>query len=56
MNSDDDRVVMMSSKGYSQLINTEEGKNLFWTTDINTELPIKVKTSGPGSEPPLTIC
>ena len=55
MNSDDDRVVLMSPKGYSQLINTEEGKNLFWTSDINTELPIKVKNQGPGSETPVTM-
>lgn len=53
---DDDRVVVMSSKGYSQLISTEDGKNLFWTDDINTELPIKVRYSGPGSEQPITIC
>jgi long-chain-fatty-acid--CoA ligase ACSBG len=53
---EDDRVVIMSTKGYSQLIPTEDGRNLYWTDNINTELPIKVRNSGPGSEQPLTIC
>jgi hypothetical protein len=53
--SDDDRVVMMSAQGYSQLVNTDGGKNIFWTSDINTELPIKVKAVGPGSETPITV-
>lgn len=43
MISDDDKVVMISTKGYSQLINSDDGKNLFWTADIKTELPIKMK-------------
>jgi len=29
---------------------------LFWTTDINTELPIKLRHEGGGSEPPITLC
>lgn len=40
--ANDDRVVMLSTKGYSTLVNTEDGHNLHWTTDINTELPIKL--------------
>lgn len=39
----------MSTQGYRDLINCEDGKNLFWTTDINVELPIKMPTSGLGS-------
>jgi long-subunit acyl-CoA synthetase (AMP-forming) len=37
-------------------VGSEDGKNLFWTTDINTELPIKMKQFGPGSEAPITLC
>ena len=29
--------------------NAEGGKNLFWTTDINVELPIKMQSTGVGS-------
>ena len=45
----------MSSKGYQNLVNTQDGKNLFWTTDIDTELPVKIKTSGHGSESSITL-
>ena len=34
--------VLMSAQGYSNLINTQDGKDLHWTTDIKTELPIKM--------------
>ena len=48
--------VYMSSTGYKQLIGCEGGKNLYWTTDINNELPIKMGISGPSAEiPPMTI-
>jgi len=47
--------VMMSTKGYKQLVGSEDGKNLFWTTDINTELPIKMRSYGLGSEKPRTM-
>lgn len=40
---EDDRVVMMSTKGYQNLVGSQDGKNIFWTTDINTELPIKMR-------------
>lgn len=36
-------------------MNSSEGKNLYWTTDVEVELPIKVKQFGPGSESPITI-
>ena len=52
----DDRVVMVSSQGYKKLINSEDGKGLHWTCDINDELPIKMRSSGEGSERPFTLC
>ena len=52
---DEDRVVMMSTKGYQSLVNSTDGQNLYWTTDLETELPIKIKQFGPGSEPPITL-
>jgi hypothetical protein len=48
-------VVVISTKGYSNLINSDDGKNLFWTADINTELPINMPATGPGSETPKTL-
>jgi len=52
---EDERFVMMSTKGYQNLVKSEDGKNIFWTTDINTELPIKMKPTGNASEPPKTV-
>ena len=52
---EEDRVLVMSSKGYQQIVNSEDGKNLHWCTDLNTELPIKLRTSGVGSEAPKTL-
>ena len=51
----DDRVVMMSANGYQGLVNPEQGKGLHWTTDVNAELPVKMRQSGPGSEVPFTM-
>lgn len=51
----DDRVVMMSSSGYQQLVNTSNGKGLHWTSNIHDELPVKMRQSGPGSEVPFTM-
>ena len=51
----DDRVVVMSSQGYKDLVNPVNGKGLHWVTDINAEIPIKVRASGPGSEKPITL-
>jgi hypothetical protein len=50
--------VVMSPEGYSKLVDvsevdyskTEGGKNIHWTTDVHTELPIKMSKSGPGKE------
>lgn len=46
---------MMSTKGYQALTGSTDGKNLYWTTEIDAELPIKVRQFGPGSEPPITL-
>ena len=51
----DDRVVMMSAGGYQSLVNSQNGKGLHWTTNINDELPVKMRQSGPGSEVPFTM-
>lgn len=52
---EEEKIVMMSTRGYQNLVNSVDGKNLYWTTDIDTELPIKVKQFGSGSEPPITL-
>jgi len=39
----------MSKAGYLDLIKADGGKNLYWTTDINVELPIKMQSTGIGS-------
>ena len=41
--------ILMSSQGYADLIGTTDGKDLHWTTDIKTELPIKMAASGAGA-------
>jgi hypothetical protein len=51
----DDRIVMMSTQGYQSLVTCENGKGLHWATDVNDELPVKVRPSGIGSERPTTI-
>ena len=51
----DDRVVTMSAQGYKALINSTNGKGLHWVTDVNAELPVKVRSNGYGSERPQTL-
>jgi hypothetical protein len=41
---------MMSKNGYQQLLGNKDGKNLYWTTDVNVELPIKMPVSGMGAQ------
>jgi hypothetical protein len=41
--------IMMTKEGYQQVVDTKDGKNLYWTTDPNFELPIKIPSSGRGS-------
>ncbi|CBZ50155.1 putative very long-chain acyl-CoA synthetase [Neospora caninum Liverpool] len=38
-----------------QLKPNKSGEDLFWTTDVTKELPIRVAESGPASLPPLTV-
>lgn len=36
--------VVMSVDGYKKIVGVDyTGKNLYWTTDVNTEIPIKFK-------------
>ena len=37
------------------MVNAQDGKNLYWTSEIDVEIPIKIKTSGFGSEAPTTL-
>jgi len=39
----DDRVVMMSAQGYQNLVNSENGKGLHWTCNVQDELPVKMR-------------
>jgi hypothetical protein len=48
-NSQIGSTILMSAEGYSNLISTKDGKDLHWTTDIKTELPIKMAASGNGA-------
>jgi len=52
---EEERIVMMSTNGYQKLVDSKDGKNLWWTTEIDAELPVKIKQFGPGSEPPVTL-
>ena len=52
----EERVVTVSSKGYRDLVGETDGKGLHWTTDVRSELPIKMRSSGVGSERPYTLC
>ena len=40
----------MSTRGFSDLVEPKDGKNLWWTTDINCELPIKMGETGRAAE------
>lgn len=44
---DIDKKVVMTIDGYKKILGIEKnGKNLYWTSDINTELPIKIGDTG----------
>ena len=47
--SDISSTVYMSTEGYRKLVDCKDGKNLYWTTDVNCELPIKMGTTGPSA-------
>jgi hypothetical protein len=38
--------VQLSTKGFADLVGCEGGENLYWTTDLNVELPIKMGRTG----------
>ena len=40
-NSKIDHNLYFSKEAYRKLIKSTGGKNMYWTTDINVELPIK---------------
>jgi hypothetical protein len=41
-----DTTINISTKGLEKILDTTDGQNLHWTTDINQELPIKMAASG----------
>ena len=41
--------ILMSSQGFVDLVGCKNGKDLYWTTDINAELPIKMSATGNGA-------
>jgi hypothetical protein len=41
---------MISTAGYEKLVKCPKGENLHWTTDPNTELPIKMAQTGMAAE------
>lgn len=46
--------VVMSVDGYKKLANIDStGENLYWTEDIDTEIPIKLKFQTDSGKPPL---
>ena len=55
--STEHRNILMSAAGYQNSAGLEEsqGKGLHWTCDINSELPIRMRQSGAGSELPFTV-
>ena len=42
-------------KFVSQHVKESDGRGVWWTDDISTELPIKMRASGYGSEKPITM-
>ena len=48
-NKKDQNTVVMSKEGYQRLLGNKDGNGLYWTTDINVELPVRVPSSGKGS-------
>ena len=52
----DERVIVVSMEGCKKVANSQNGRGVHWTTDINDELPIKMTKSGEGSEAPFTMC
>ena len=38
--------VVVSKDGFESLLSCERGRNVYWTTDVNVELPIKMSVGG----------
>ena len=55
MEHTDNRQVVTSVSQYAAALNSTDGKDLHWVTDINAELPIKMKPEGAGARPPTTV-
>ena len=48
--------IEMSQTGFEKLMGAESGKGLYWTTDINAELPIKMGNDGVSANlKPITL-
>ena len=59
MEKSNDKTWIMSGPGFENLnaqnVKNNKGKGVWWTDDINTLLPIKLRETGHGSEQPITI-
>jgi len=55
----EDETIYISSEGLQKLMSNyrphHEGEGVSWTADYLTELPIRMKKYGPGSEKPTTL-
>lgn len=51
----DDRFVTISPQAFKAIVAPRNGKGLHWVTDVNVEIPVKLKVSGAGSESPITV-
>lgn len=48
--------MVMSLDGYTNLVGSDDGKNIYWTDDVNVELPIRMPSTGVGARlQPSTI-
>lgn len=58
-NLNSDEYFFISPEGMNQLRANYDGqkpsRNISWTTDINAELPIRMKKEGRGSKQPYTV-
>ncbi len=54
-----DENLLISNEGLENIIKNLDKqcpeRNFLWCTDYKTELPVRVKKTGPGSEKPYTI-
>lgn len=55
----EDETIYISSEGLQKLMSNyrphHDGEGVSWTADYLTELPIRMKKYGPGSEKPTTL-